>query len=94
VKRQGGILALTDEQYEAIRRIGRALRRHRLAARITQGVAAERSGLNEKTISTFEIGTRTESLKVWQLLTLLRAYGVTPTAFFADPLLRTAEVRR
>lgn len=45
--------------------------------------AAERSGLGLKSISSFETGERTASMKLSQLVLLLRAYGVTVQEFFA-----------
>jgi transcriptional regulator with XRE-family HTH domain len=51
---------------------------------LTQKEAAESSGVGEKTISSFESGQRTRSLKVSQLFQLLSAYSMTPAEFFGD----------
>ena len=40
------------------------------------------SGINVKTISSFESGARIESMKIWQLARLCEAMGVTLVEFF------------
>ena len=49
---------------------------------LTQKEVARRSGVGEKTISSFETGGRIDAIKVVHLLKLLKAYGITPAAFF------------
>jgi transcriptional regulator with XRE-family HTH domain len=49
---------------------------------LTQREVARRSGVGEKTISSFETGRRIDAIKVVHLLKLLKAYGFTPAAFF------------
>jgi len=58
------------------------LRYVRHMQRLTQREAARRSGVGEKTISSFETGARIDAIKVVHLLKLLKAYGITPVAFF------------
>lgn len=49
---------------------------------LSQREAAQQSGVNVKSISSFESGERIESLKVTQLQKLLRAYAMTEREFF------------
>ena len=51
------------------------LRRLRKAQHFTQRIAAIRSGIGEETISTFETGDRVASIRLVDLIRLLRAYG-------------------
>jgi transcriptional regulator with XRE-family HTH domain len=60
------------------------LRELRRMAGLSQKEAARRSGVGEKTISSFETGGRIDSLKITQLQSLLKVYGVTPDEFFSD----------
>ena len=49
---------------------------------LTQKEVARRSGVGERTISSFETGDRIDSMKVIHLLRLLKVYGIAPAAFF------------
>lgn len=60
------------------------LRELRRLCGFSQKEVAKRSGVNEKTISSFETGTRIESLKLIQLQKLLRVYGVTEEEFWSS----------
>ena len=51
---------------------------------MTQLEVSRRSGLHVKLISAWESGRRTRSLKVWQLVRLAWAYGVTPWSLIVD----------
>lgn len=62
------------------------LREFRRMRGLTQREAAELSGIGEKTISSFETGERIDSLKMSQLVRLLKVYGVTGEDFFGKPL--------
>lgn len=66
--------------------IGIKLRELRRLRGLTQGEAAERSGLGVKTISSFETGTRASSMKMNQLESLLASYDVTIEQFFGPQL--------
>jgi transcriptional regulator with XRE-family HTH domain len=58
------------------------LREARRMRGLSQHDAARLSGVGQKTISSFETGTRIGSLKLAQLKSLLEAYGLTETEFF------------
>lgn len=58
------------------------LREARRMRGLSQRDAARLSGVGQKTISSFETGTRIGSLKLAQLKSLLDAYGLTETEFF------------
>jgi transcriptional regulator with XRE-family HTH domain len=58
------------------------LREARRMRGLSQKDAASLSGVGEKTISSFETGTRIGSLKLSQLKSLLEAYGLTEREFF------------
>ncbi|MEO8216367.1 MAG: helix-turn-helix transcriptional regulator [Acidobacteriota bacterium] len=58
------------------------LRELRRLRGLSQKDVAVRSGVGEKTISSFETGERVESLKVSQLRRLLSVYGMTEREFF------------
>jgi len=60
------------------------LRDCRRRAGLTQKQAARRSLVGQKTISSLETGKRVHSLKMFQLLALLRAYKTPAWAFFAE----------
>jgi transcriptional regulator with XRE-family HTH domain len=60
-----------------------ALREARHRCGLSQRAAARRSGVGEKTISSFETGARLASMKFSQLERLVRAYGLTLAEFFA-----------
>jgi transcriptional regulator with XRE-family HTH domain len=60
------------------------LREARRRAGLSQKETAKRSGVGEKTISSFESGQRITSMKVEQLHKLLRAYNLTHEEFFSD----------
>jgi len=62
------------------------LRELRRLRGLTQKQAAEKSGVGEKTISSFETGERIGSMHLDQFLALLAAYDVTPTEFFAGTI--------
>jgi len=58
------------------------LRELRRMSGLSQKEAALSSGIGEKTLSSFESGTRITSIKLAQLLALLAVYNVTPAEFF------------
>ena len=58
------------------------LREARRMRGLSQKDAARLSGVGQKTISSFETGTRIDSLKLAQLQSLLEAYGLTEAEFF------------
>ncbi len=58
------------------------LREARRMRGLSQQDAARLSGVGQKTISSFETGTRIGSLKLAQLQSLLEAYGLTEAEFF------------
>lgn len=60
------------------------LREMRRLSGLSQKKTAKLSGVNEKTISSFETGERINSLKLVQLQSLLAAYGVTEEEFFSS----------
>lgn len=60
------------------------LRELRRISGLSQREVALLSGLGEKTISSFETGTRTDAMKVGQLRQLLAVYGVSEAEFFSD----------
>jgi transcriptional regulator with XRE-family HTH domain len=72
------------------------LRELRRLRGLSQEDAAELSGMGVKTLSSFETGERTGSMKLMQLLPLLSAYGVTPAEFFGGGVEREifAELER
>jgi transcriptional regulator with XRE-family HTH domain len=49
---------------------------------MSQREAARMSGVGEKSISSFETGQRIDSLKISQLLRLIKVYGVSEEEFF------------
>ena len=62
------------------------LRELRRLRGMSQKDVAVRSGVGEKTISSFETGERVESLKVSQLRRLLSVYGMTEREFFGGTI--------
>lgn len=58
------------------------LRDLRHASGLSQKEVADRSGLGVRTISSFESGSRIDSMKLSQLEKLLAVYGVSPREFF------------
>lgn len=62
------------------------LRELRRLSGLCQVEVARRSGVGAKTLSTFESGARIDSMKVSQLRSILRVYGVTEAQFFASDL--------
>ena len=50
----------------------------------TQEEAAEKAGMNVKSLSSFETGSRITSIKLLQLFSILAAYDMTPAEFFGD----------
>src|SRR5687768_12099018 len=62
------------------------LRELRRIRGLSQKDVARRSGVGEKTISSFETGQRVGSLKISQLRKLLTVYGVTEGEFFSGAL--------
>ena len=62
------------------------LRELRRLRGISQKDVALRSGIGEKSISSFETGDRVMSMKVAQLQRLLRVYGVSLSEFFSSSL--------
>src|SRR4051794_6890581 len=61
----------------------RELRRHR---GLSQKDVGRRSGVGEKTLSSFETGERIDTMKIGQLRALLTLYDVTEEDFFSDKL--------
>ncbi|HEY2091295.1 MAG TPA: helix-turn-helix transcriptional regulator [Thermoanaerobaculia bacterium] len=72
------------------------LRELRRMRQLTQVEAAEKAGIGEKTLSTFETGERIGSMKLSQFVSLLTAYDVTPAEFFGGAVERKilAELER
>lgn len=64
------------------------LRELRARAGLTQEVVARRSGVGVKTLSSFESGARTPTMKLAQLEVILRVYNVTLVQFFSRALER------
>lgn len=62
------------------------LRELRKMQGLSQKDLAKRSGVGEKTISSFETGQRIGSLKLKQLEKILDAYGVTKREFFSGAI--------
>lgn len=56
----------------------------RSRAGMTQSEAAITSGVGEKSISSFETGDRVSTIKLDQLMRLLRAYGMDIADFFRE----------
>lgn len=72
------------------------LRELRRMRGLSQVEAAEKAGIGEKTLSSFETGERIGSIKLSHLVSLLAAYDVTPTEFFGGAVERKilAELER
>ncbi len=64
------------------------LRELRARAGLTQEEVARRSGVGVKTLSSFESGARTPTMKLAQLEAILRVYRVTLVQFFSRALER------
>jgi transcriptional regulator with XRE-family HTH domain len=64
------------------------LREARRMRGLSQKDAARLSGVGQKTISSFETGSRIGSLKLAQLESLLEAYGLTKAEFFGGSIER------
>ncbi|MGH9458916.1 MAG: helix-turn-helix domain-containing protein [Thermoanaerobaculia bacterium] len=62
------------------------LRELRRLRGLSQKDVADRSGIGEKSISSFETGERIASMKLAQLERILHAYGVTLKEFFSERL--------
>ena len=62
------------------------LRELRRVRGLLQKEVAARSGVGEKTLSSFETGARIEAMKLAQLKRVLAVYGVTLAAFFSSAL--------
>lgn len=62
------------------------LRELRARAGLKQEQVARRAGIGVKTLSSFESGTRVDSMKLSQLEAILRVYGVTLAQFFSRSL--------
>jgi transcriptional regulator with XRE-family HTH domain len=62
------------------------LRELRRMKGLSQKDVASRSGVGEKTISSFETGERIGSLKLSQLQQILRVYGLTEAEFFSQAI--------
>lgn len=60
------------------------LRTARVLRGLSQREAGRRSGVGEKSISSFETGDRVQAMKVSQLERILKVYGVPLDRFFAD----------
>lgn len=76
------------------RAVAEVLWQYRITANLTQAEAGNRSGVGEKTISTFETRDRISAIKFSQLLALLATYGVTLARFADDLDANLAELRR
>jgi transcriptional regulator with XRE-family HTH domain len=72
------------------------LRELRRMRGLSQVEAAEKAGIGEKTLSSFETGDRIGSIKLSHLVSLLTAYDVTPAEFFGGAVERKilAELER
>jgi transcriptional regulator with XRE-family HTH domain len=62
------------------------LRELRARAGLTQEEVAKRSGVGVKTLSSFESGARTPTMKLAQLAAIVRVYGLTESSFFSPTL--------
>jgi transcriptional regulator with XRE-family HTH domain len=62
------------------------LRELRRVRGLSQKDVAKKSGVGEKTISSFETGQRIGSLKISQLRKILAVYGISEVEFFSDAL--------
>jgi len=62
------------------------LRELRRLRGLSQGEAAEKSGIGVKTLSSFETGDRINAMKLVQLQQLLRIYGITEAEFFSSSI--------
>lgn len=62
------------------------LRELRRSLGLQQKDVALLSGIGQKSISSFETGARVETMKIGQLRSLLRVYGVTESEFFGEDL--------
>jgi transcriptional regulator with XRE-family HTH domain len=62
------------------------LRELRARAGLTQEEVSRRCGIGVKTISSFESGARTSTMKLAQLEAILRVYDVTAAEFFGPAL--------
>ncbi len=71
---------LIDSKVDIVLRL-RELRR---ISGLSQKEVSLLSGIGEKTISSFETGCRTDTMKVGQLRQLLAVYGVNEAEFFGD----------
>ena len=60
------------------------LRELRRRAQLSQKEVAARSGIGEKTLSSYETGARIGSLKLTQLERLLAVYGLSLATFFSE----------
>ncbi|MGK2859210.1 MAG: helix-turn-helix domain-containing protein [Thermoanaerobaculia bacterium] len=60
------------------------LRELRRSLGLQQRDVALLSGIGEKSISSFESGSRTDAMKIGQLRKLLQVYGVTESEFFCE----------
>jgi transcriptional regulator with XRE-family HTH domain len=74
-------------QTACVMRIGRTdvvlnLREMRRKLGLTQVEVSRRTGVHVQTLSSFETGRRVHSMKLSQLLKLLRVYGISPAEFF------------
>jgi transcriptional regulator with XRE-family HTH domain len=62
------------------------LRELRARAGLTQEEVSRRCGVGVKTLSSFESGARTSTMKLAQLEAILRVYGVSAAEFFGPGL--------
>lgn len=62
------------------------LRELRRVSGLSQQQVAEKSGLGVRTISSFESGSRIDSMKLSQLERILRVYGVSERQFFGGEI--------
>ena len=62
------------------------LRELRRSLGLQQKDVALLSGIGEKTISSFETGSRIDAMKIGQLRRLLRVYGMSEAEFFSEGL--------
>jgi transcriptional regulator with XRE-family HTH domain len=76
-------MPLNEQQSAVACDVAFRLQECRRRAGLTQKEAAERSGVHEKTISSYECGSRAGTIKMVHLIPLLEAYGIDFAEFFS-----------
>lgn len=74
--------------------VGRLLAGYRMEKRISQREAGAKIWMNGKSISTFETGYRTDSMRFVALWKMLTVYGVSLAQFERDLTHELADLRR